>query len=102
MLHPADAPHVAGRSPDLLKFKPLLDAEAVVVGHTPGRGRHAGRLGALQVRNAQGIEFLLGTGFSDAERERPPTVGAVVTYTYRGTTAAGVPRFAGFLRLREP
>ena len=95
MLHRADAAHVPGRSPALLKLKPLLDAEALVVGHV------AGRLGALRVRTDAGIEFLLGTGFSDAKRERPPPPGATVSFSYRGTTVTGVPRFASYLRLRE-
>ena len=102
MLHRADAPWRAGRSDALLRLKPLYDAEAVVVGHVPGRGRHEGRMGALQVRTPEGIEFLLGTGFSDAEREAPPPPGSVVTYAYRGRTAAGVPRFASFVRVRDP
>lgn len=102
MLHHADAPWRPGRSSHLLKLKPLSDAEAVVVGHVPGRGRHAGRLGALQVRRPDGRRFLLGTGFSDAEREAPPPPGSVVTYAYRGRTAAGVPRFASFVRVRDP
>ena len=101
MLHRADAARVSGRSPLLLKLKPLHDADALVVAHVPGRGKHTGRLGALHVRTAEGVEFLVGTGFSDAEREAPPPVGSWVTYTYRGTTAAGVPRFASYLRLRE-
>lgn len=100
MLHRAAAPWRAGRSDDLLKLKPLADAEAVVVGHEPGRGRHAGRLGALRVRTADGVVFRLGTGFSDAEREAPPAVGETVTFTHRGFTAGGVPRFAAFLRVR--
>ncbi len=100
MLHRADAAHHVGRSPVLLKLKPLNDAEAQVVAHVSGRGRHAGRLGALHLRTAEGTEFLVGTGFSDAERDRPPPLGSWVTYTYRGTTAAGVPRFASFLRRR--
>lgn len=102
MLHRADAPWRAGRSDALLKLKPLYDAEAVVVAHVPGRGRHEGRMGALQVRTPEGIEFLIGTGFSDAEREAPPPPGSVVTYAFRGRTAAGVPRFASFVRVRDP
>lgn len=101
VLHRADATWHAGRSDALLKLKPLADAEAVVVGHEPGQGRHAGRLGALRVRSAQGVEFRIGTGFSDAERAAPPSIGRVVTYTHRGFTAAGVPRFASYWRLRE-
>ncbi len=102
MLHRADAFWRAGRSADLLKFKPLQDAEAVVVGHLAGQGKYAGRLGALRARLDDGREILIGTGFSDAERAAPPAVGATVTFTYRGTTATGAPRFASYLRLREP
>jgi DNA ligase-1 len=101
MLHRADATWQPGRSDALLKLKPLADAEAVVIGVVPGRGRHAGRMGALRVRSEDGVEFLLGTGFSDAQRDSPPPPGSTVTYTHRGHTAAGVPRFASFLRLRD-
>ena len=101
MLHRADAAYVAGRSQALLKLKPLHDAEGRVLVHLAGRGRHAGRLGALRLRTPQGVEFTLGTGFSDAQREAPPAVGSVVSFTHRGFTADGVPRFASFLRVRE-
>jgi DNA ligase-1 len=98
MLHRADAPIASGRSPWLCKFKPLHDAEAVVIGHRAGRGRHEGRLGALQVRGDDGQVFHLGTGFSDAQRAAPPAVGTRVTYSHQGHTGQGVPRFARFLR----
>jgi DNA ligase-1 len=101
MLHRASARWRPGRSADLLKLKPLADAEAVVVGHEPGQGRHAGRLGALSVQAPDGRRFRLGTGFSDAERETPPPLGSMVTYTYRGFTEAGLPRFASFVRVRR-
>lgn len=100
MLHRADAPYQTGRSGALLKLKPVHDADAVVLAHLPGRGRHQGRLGALLVRAESGAEFRLGTGFSDALRDAPPPVGAVLTYTHRGHTPSGLPRFASFLRLR--
>lgn len=83
-----------------MKLKPQQDEDAVVIGHLPGRGRHAGRLGALQLRRADGLVFQLGTGFSDAQRSSPPPLGSTVTYTYRGLTPGGAPRFASFLRVR--
>ena len=101
MLHRADAAYVSGRSAVLLKLKPLADAEAVVLAHLPGRGKHSGRLGALQVRTAQGVAFAIGTGFSDADREQPPPAGSSISFTHRGFTETGVPRFASYLRRRE-
>lgn len=101
MLHRADAAYETGRSDTLLKLKPWLDAEAEVIAHRAGKGRHTGRLGALQVRTPEGKTFLLGTGLSDAQRDYPPPVGARVTYRYRELTRSGLPRFASFLRVRE-
>jgi DNA ligase 1 len=76
------------------------DAEARVVGHLPGKGRHLGRMGALLVETPAGIRFRLGTGFTDAQREHPPSVGEWVTYRFRGVSGNGVPRFASFMRVR--
>jgi DNA ligase-1 len=100
MLHRAAALWRPGRSADLLKLKPWSDAEGVVVAHLPGRGRHAGRLGALQLRLDDGRTFRLGTGFSDAEREAPPPVGSRVSFRHQGHTDDGLPRFASFWRVR--
>ncbi len=100
MLHRADAPYATGRSDALLKLKPLLDAEAVVVGHIPGKGRLAGLVGALEVETPEGRRFRIGSGLTDALRRNPPALGATVTYTYRGLTRTGLPRFPAFLRLR--
>lgn len=100
MLHRADAPYETGRSDVLLKMKPWDDAEAVVIGHLPGKGRHAGQLGALRVRAEDGREFSLGTGFTDQQRRDPPPIGTMVTYRYRDLTRSGLPRFASFLRVR--
>lgn len=101
MLHRADAPYHAGRSADLLKLKPFLDQEATVIAHIPGKGRHSGRMGSLLVRDANGHEFRLGNGFTDAQRMNPPAIGTIVTYKYQGLTKKGLPRFASFLRIRE-
>ena len=101
MLHMADAGYVTGRSDVLLKLKPLQDTEAVVIEHVPGKGKYRGMLGALRVQMADGKKFLIGTGFSDKVRKNPPPLGTAVTYTYRGLTQTGLPRFASYLRVRE-
>lgn len=101
MLHRGDSLYRAERNGDLLKVKPHQDAEAVVIGHIPGKGRHAGRLGALQVQASDGRRFRLGTGLSDAQRSNPPRIGATVTYRFDGLNASGLPRFARFMRERK-
>lgn len=99
MLHHADAPQATGRSRYLFKHKPLHDAEAQVQAHLPGQGRFAGQLGALQVRTDAGVSLAIGSGFTDADRQQPPAIGARITFTHRGFTVGGVPRFASYLRM---
>ena len=101
MLHRGASMYRAGRSDDLIKVKTHKDAEAKVVAHLPGQGRHAGRLGALVVEMPSGQRFRLGAGLTDAERDHPPPVGSWVTYRFRGTHDSGVPRFASFVRVRD-
>lgn len=100
VLHRGSSLYQSGRNSDVLKVKPHEDAEAKVVGHELGQGKHAQRLGALTLETPQGLRFKLGTGFTDAQRENPPAVGQWVTYRYRGLTDQGVPRFASFVRIR--
>ena len=100
MLRQPGSPYEAGRSPTLLKVKTFHDAEGKVVELLPGKGRHAGRLGAVVVELPSGLTFSVGTGFSDAQREAPPPVGSVITYRYQEMTDRGVPRFPSFVRVR--
>jgi DNA ligase-1 len=92
--------YVAGRSSTLLKIKTFQDDEARVVGHVPGAGRHEGRLGAVEAVLRDGTKFSVGTGFSDAERESPPPIGAVITVRYQELTPDGVPRFPTYVGVR--
>jgi DNA ligase 1 len=101
MLHLASSAYTTGRSPALLKLKPEQDAEATVVAHQAGKGKYAGQLGALLVRNEEGKRFRIGSGLPDELRAKPPAVGSTITYSYRGLTPSGVPRFASFVRVRE-
>jgi DNA ligase-1 len=101
MLRQPRSLYEVGRSTTLFKVKSFLDAEAIVVEHVPGEGKHVGRLGALVVEMPNGIRFSVGTGFSDAERSRPPPVGSLITYRYQELTDRGVPRFPTFVRMRS-
>ena len=100
MLHKGSSLYRAKRSGDLLKVKPYEDAEAVVIGHLPGKGKYQNMLGALRVVLKNGKQFKIGTGFTDAERRSPPEIGSIITYQFRGKTKNGIPKFASFLRLR--
>lgn len=101
MLRHADATYRAGRSDDLIKLKMFEDAEAVVVQHLPGKGKYQGLMGALLVEMPSGQRFKIGSGFSDAERAKPPPIGSTITYRYNGTHPSGLPRFARYWRIRD-
>jgi DNA ligase-1 len=100
MLHRGDTLYRAERSDNLLKLKRHEDAEAQVIGYTAGRGKYTGMTGALRVRSADGREFHIGSGLSDALRRDPPALGTWITYRYRGLNDSGLPRFATWLRVR--
>lgn len=99
MLRQPGSTYEIGRSMTLLKVKTFHDAEATVVAHQAGRGKHEGRLGALVAQLPDGTEFSIGTGFSDAERSSPPPVGSIVTFRYQELSDGGVPRFPSYVRL---
>lgn len=101
MLRQPGSLYEAGRSQTLLKVKTFHDADAEVIEHQPGRGRHKGRLGALRVRLQDGTEFSVGTGFTDRQRESPPAIGSKITFRFQEFTAGGVPRFPSFVRARS-
>ncbi|MFO7766249.1 MAG: DNA ligase [Pelovirga sp.] len=96
-----DSAYQGGRSPHILKVKQSYDAEATVIAHLPGQGRNSGRLGALLVKGDNGVEFRIGSGLSDAERDHPPAIGTVITYQYYGHYSSGIPKFPSYLRLRS-
>jgi DNA ligase len=92
-----------GRTVDVLKVKNFKDAEGVVVGYVPGKGRNLGRMGSLvlELLSDRSIRFKIGTGFSDEQRTHPPPTGAIITFKYTGFYASGKPKFPSFLRVRS-
>ncbi len=60
------------RTSNLLKMKGEIDGKATVRAIQPGKGKHEGRMGALEVDafyEGKAISFEVGTGFTDEERQ---------------------------------
>lgn len=95
----------------LLKLKPFIDAEAQVVGfveleHENNPSRRSGTLGALKCRTKNDVEFSIGTGFSEAERQqiwdnRENYIRRYVTFKYQNHGVKVAPRAPVFLRWKQ-
>ncbi|GJN93494.1 hypothetical protein Rhopal_006551-T1 [Rhodotorula paludigena] len=102
MLRQAGSVYVNKRSATLYKVKTFHDAEARVVQHEPGKGKYEGMLGALTCEMEDGkTRFSVGSGLTDARRQNPPPIGAIVTYRFQELTKAGIPRFPTFVGERH-
>ena len=66
MLKDPNSAYEFKRSNYLLKVKKFEDAEAKVYGHQQGTGRCEGMCGAILVREKDGTEFKIGSGFTDS------------------------------------
>jgi len=88
------------RSDDLLKLKRGRCEEAEVIGYDDGKGRNEGRVGALLARFA-GQVFKLGSGLTDEQRDNPPAIGSMVTFSFFELTTGGKPRFPVFIGVRD-
>ena len=100
MMRRARSAYKHSRSSDLLKVKRYDDSEATVIGYEDGEGKHAGRLGTLLCKWGERV-VRLGTGFTDSQRETPPTLGESVTFSFFGVTDGGAPRHPVFLNVRH-
>jgi len=84
------------RVSSLLKVKPVLWGEGVVVDVTAGKGKYVGMLGALVVKWGD-VVFEL-SGMTDAERRMDDWVGKKVSFKYRELTRDGVPKEGRYVR----
>ncbi|KAG6897794.1 hypothetical protein C0992_010870 [Termitomyces sp. T32_za158] len=78
--------------PQLIRRQTFYDAEALVIGYVPGKGRHQGSTGALKCKMQSGKTFNVGTGLKDKQRKNPPQIGVIITYRFQELTKDGVPR----------
>ena len=114
MLKCPNSDYMNGRSNYLLKYKPLSDAEAEIVGYKKGTNKYEGMLGAFICRplNNKDDHFIRDmnkdnefamSGMNDSVRttyEETHPIGTIVTYNYNGFLDSGKPRFARYMRIR--
>ena len=103
MLRKPGSPYAPRRAKYLLKLPAVETADAEIIGYQAGEGRCEGMMGALVCKLESGIVFEIGTGigFTDDLRRNPPPVGAIITFTCKGTYASGRPRCPSFLTVRD-
>ena len=102
MLRRRGSRYEAKRSSTLFKLKDFHDSEARITGYQKGEGKHRGRLGAYHAALvATEVRFKVGTGLTDAHREDPLPIGAIITVRYQELTPDGVPRFPVFIAARD-
>jgi DNA ligase-1 len=104
MIRNPDTPYEYKRTANLLKWKGSIDGKATVSEEVPGTGKHEGRMGALWCEMFRGttlVKFKVGTGFTDAERERCDWVGKVIRWDAHEWTRDGKPRHPSFRCIDE-
>lgn len=96
ILRDPTAPYTIGtaRKAEIVKVKPTLSLDLLVLDVLPGEGKHEGRAGALRCKLADQQFVDVGTGLSDADRERGDWVGKIVEVEAMGWSKEG--------KLREP
>ncbi len=101
MLNSLNGHYQVGRASQLLKLKPYLDDEAIILEYRAGKGQFSQMMGAMLVKNKAGVTFKIGSGFTKQQRLSPPALGTIISYRYSGNTKNGLPRFPSFIKVRS-
>lgn len=102
-----DIPYYMGRkSNSLLKFKSMLTWDCEIIGFVEGKGRLEGTLGKVLVKQENGKDGEVGSGFDDAERayiwsHKEETMGRQIEVKFQELTPDNFMRFPIFLRFRD-
>ncbi|MFA7083812.1 MAG: DNA ligase [Arcobacteraceae bacterium] len=97
MIKNPNTPYESGRTSNLLKVKKFQDTEGIVIGINYNNIL----LKSLVIELPSKVKFNLGNGFTKAQRQNPPKIGAIVTFKYYGLTKNQKPKFASFLHERK-
>lgn len=86
------------RSPYLLKYKVMKDAEYEIVGFVEGKGKLANSLGAMLCQTKDGTRFTVSPSITEdmrrqVWRKQQAYLGKMLTVQFQGLSVHGVPRF---------
>lgn len=113
MIRKGDGTYKLGRSTTkdqiLLKMKRFNDDEAVITGYEELKSENVKRdnmLGAFNVKMKNGVEFSVGSGFTDSQRKeywenRTSLLGKQITFQYFEQGIKTAPRFPTFKGFRD-
>jgi DNA ligase-1 len=88
------------KSGERFKEVPIRDDDGELIGFKKGRGRNSKRIGTFILKLRSGRKLNLGNGLDDTLRKKPPCLGSIIKFTYRGFTSTGLPRHTSFAGLR--
>ena len=114
MIKDPDSFYETKRSDFMLKYKPVYDAEAIIVGYNEGEGKYTGKLGSFVCKmimytnncyivNPNENQSFNLSGMNDEIRGdylSSHPIGTIITYQYSSITNTGIPRFPRYLRKR--
>ena len=101
-----DVPYENKRTKNLLKYKPVDDAEFEIISIQDGDGKFANRIATLTCKRLDGKQYADGTDTFNATfkgeeedainawKNRQSFIGETVTIFYNGTTGYGKPNYA--------
>jgi DNA ligase-1 len=101
MLNNPGAFYHDGRTEHILKYKPIMNEECIVIGYKPGNGKYRGKLGSFIVwpvddgvpirKNEFSISGMTDIVRSNYQKTHP--IGTVLSYSCNDYTKSGKPRF---------
>jgi DNA ligase-1 len=109
MVRAPGIPYIPRRTKLMLKIKLKEDSDCILIGFKPGEGKYQGMLGSFECQdNVSKKTFYLG-GMNDKVRQNynnPGSpdyhpVGTLITYTFNGKTADGIPRHPRYKGIRN-
>ena len=108
MIRAPGIPWVPRRTKLMLKMKLIDDAECVIKGYKPGEGKYKDNLGSFYCEETTSKKMFYVGGMNDNIRKnynKPDSelyhpVGTLITYTFNGITADGIPRHPRYKGIR--